>query len=99
MVNQPKKRGAQIGSKNAWKEKVGYSGIHKWIVKERKTPSYCEHCKISKAPKLPKDRIRKRSYFQWANISGEYKRDVTDWVRLCWSCHCKYDKAIERINK
>ena len=29
--------------------------------------------------------------FEWANISGEYKRDLNDWMNLCVSCHKKYD--------
>lgn len=28
----------------------------------------------------------------WANISGKYLRDITDWVRLCVSCHKYFDK-------
>lgn len=29
--------------------------------------------------------------FEWANKSGDYKRDLSDWLRLCISCHRKYD--------
>ena len=32
----------------------------------------------------------------WANISGEYKRDLFDYMRLCVPCHKRYD--LERIN-
>jgi len=28
----------------------------------------------------------------WHNISGEYKRDVSDWIRLCAKCHKKEHK-------
>lgn len=79
------------------KDKVSYSGIHKWIVLKRGNPNYCEECKISKYPRRPKGRVYKRSPFQWANISGEYKRELTDWKRLCASCHCKLDNKISNI--
>lgn len=34
----------------------------------------------------------KKRYFQWANISGEYLRIVSDWKQLCVKCHKKFDK-------
>jgi len=37
----------------------------------------------------------KKRTFAWANISGEYKQDRSDWKMMCYSCHKKYD--IERI--
>ncbi len=64
-------------------DKVGYRGLHNWIEKERGKPHYCEHCK--------KDKLAHRQY-HWANVSGEYRRDVSDWIRLCVKCHKKYDK-------
>ncbi len=34
--------------------------------------------------------------FEWANKSGEYKRDLTDWIRLCTPCHAKYDDYVNK---
>jgi len=61
-------------------DEVGYAGVHHWIKRELGSPKYCEHCKSTK----------KKTY-HWSNISGKYLRDVTDWQRLCVSCHSKYD--------
>src|SRR5438128_11421542 len=64
-----------------WKgDKVGYFGLHLWVNRKLGRPSLCESCKTKKAKK-----------FEWANKSGEYKRDLEDWLRLCTSCHRKYD--------
>lgn len=41
----------------------------------------CEHCKST---------TKKR--YEWANASGDYLRNLSDWIRLCKSCHIKYDK-------
>ena len=62
-------------------DKVGYSGIHIWIAKELGKPALCEHCGTTDAP-----------MYDWANKTGKYLRDISDWLRLCRSCHMKYDK-------
>ena len=64
-----------------WKgQGAGYVAIHKWVANKLGKPKYCEHCKTIKAKR-----------YHWANISGEYKRDVSDWQRLCVKCHSQYD--------
>ena len=75
---------SKLGSNHwNWKgEEVGYIGIHHWVKKLLGRPKYCEHCKMS---------YKKR--YEWANISGEYKRDPLDWKRLCTSCHKIYDNS------
>jgi len=80
---------------NKWKGKnVGYRALHDWIVRQKGRPQFCEICKRSAAPttrsrgKPPK----KKDYFEWANISKEYKRSLNDWKRLCVKCHKRYDK-------
>jgi len=68
-----------------WKgDKAGYVALHMWIVKNYGNANCCENvdCK-SKNPKR----------FEWANISGEYKRDREDYIMLCPSCHRKKDKG------
>lgn len=81
------KKGELSNEKNPlWKGKdVSYSGAHHWIARHRGKPHYCEHCKRSD--------LGHRQY-NWANISGEYKRDLNDYIRLCAKCHKKYDATL-----
>lgn len=66
-----------------WKgESAGYTAKHNWARKYLGEPDFCEHCK----------RTDMGSY-QWANISGNYLRKASDWLRLCPSCHKKYDNG------
>jgi hypothetical protein len=59
-----------------------YDDIHRWIKVEKGQSNKCEYCK-----KIYKN----LSHMHWANKSGEYKKDVNDWLRLCRWCHKKYD--------
>jgi len=63
-----------------------YSKVHYWIKKEYGRPIKCEDSECSyKNPKR----------YEWANISGEYKYERSDWMQLCPSCHRKYDITDE----
>lgn len=64
--------------------RTAYVGVHKWVSREFGQPSICEHCNKSNlfAQKI-----------HWANISGDYMRERSDWLRLCVSCHKLYDLA------
>lgn len=74
---------------NNWKgDSVGYGGLHDWIKKSLGEPSNCEECG---------DNEQKR--YEWANISGEYKRDFSDWIRLCVKCHRKKDDWVNKAIK
>ena len=64
-------------------DKVSYPALHTWIRNKLGTPNYCTKCDGKKAKR-----------FDWANISREYKRDVNDFIRLCRSCHKKYDMGF-----
>lgn len=67
-----------------WKgDKVGYFALHQWVNKKLGKPGKCEKC--------GKDGL-KRKQIHWANISGNYKRDINDWIRLCSRCHYFFDK-------
>ena len=70
------------GKKNwNWKgDKVGLPALHDWIRRQLGNPSVCAHCGTKTATK-----------YDWANISREYKRDISDWMRLCRPCHRNYD--------
>lgn len=62
---------------NLWKgDKVGYCALHRWVRKQLGIPTFCNN---------NLNHISKR--FVWANISGEYKRDLNDWHSLCNSCN------------
>ena len=63
---------------------VGYEALHAWIYRRLGQPQSCSVCKIT-------DKSRK---YHWANISGEYKRDLSDWKRLCVPCHKIFDKVF-----
>jgi hypothetical protein len=66
-----------------WKgDKVSYAGLHIWVRKHLGTPRKCQHCKNST--------LQHRQY-HWANKSRQYKRELSDWVRLCVKCHKLYD--------
>ena len=59
---------------------VGYQGVHRWINIVAGQPSHCVHCKTTEDRK-----------YQWANVSGKYRRDINDFIRLCVPCHKRYD--------
>lgn len=70
-------------------DSVGYSGVHTWIRKVLGQPKKCEYCGTTE-----------RKMYHWANISREYKRETSDWARLCVPCHSKFDRnkiQLERI--
>lgn len=62
------------------KEGIGYGGIHRWVVRQLGKPQKCSKCNTIKYHR-----------YEWANISRKYKRELTDWIRLCVPCHRKYD--------
>jgi hypothetical protein len=70
-----------IGSINpSWKgDEVGYGALHDYIKDRLIRPDQCQNCSSSR-------------FIQLSNISGEYKRDITDWQWLCAKCHYHYDR-------
>ena len=65
---------------------IGYTALHIWVRKQLGRPEKCTACeKIGEIVKM-------RWSIQYANISGEYKRDLTDWRPLCIPCHVAFDK-------
>lgn len=75
---------SRIGENNPnWKgDKAGYLAKHMWAYKNLGKPDVCEHCGKSGLSGYS---------INWANKSGKYLRKVEDWLRLCVSCHRKYD--------
>ena len=66
-----------------WKgDNVGLTALHQWVKKRLVRSKYCKDCKVALAVDL-------------ANISQEYKRDLSDWEWLCRKCHMKKDGRLE----
>lgn len=73
----------QWGEKNhQWKgEMASYKAMHQRLQARFGTPKRCEQCGTTD---------RRRSY-DWANMTGHYG-DISDYQRLCRSCHWKTDR-------
>lgn len=68
---------------HSWKgDSVGYHGIHHWIANLLGRPTKCDICGTTTAKK-----------FEWANKDHKYSRKKEDWMRVCTSCHRRYDYA------
>jgi hypothetical protein len=65
-------------------EVTNYGLIHKRIRRWFGTPNECENCGDTTSTK-----------FEWANISGEYQLERSDWARLCCKCHRRYDFGVK----
>lgn len=65
---------------------VGYGALHEWVRRWLGKPNKCENCGAT-------DKKR----YEWANISGDYLRDLGDWARLCKSCHCLIDNVGNKV--
>jgi hypothetical protein len=91
--SKQKLRLANLGERNSsWKDGVGYSGLHKWINRNKPKPQsgLCEIC-------------NNRPLHDDANITGIYNRDFKNWKYTCHSCNIKSDfengtRRIENIS-
>lgn len=68
---------------------LSYTAVHKRLRRDRGTPSECEHCGTTTAKK-----------FEWAfagegHERGAYSADLTEYIRLCTSCHLRFDRGKE----
>ena len=83
---QDRQRNQPRGEKSpSWKgDKAGLSALHIWVKKNLIKPQTCQDCNQPKPLDL-------------ANISQEYKRDLSDWEWLCRSCHMKKDGRLEKL--
>ncbi len=79
-------KGKLVGKNHPqWKGKnATYTSIHCWVIQKKGTPAFCNHC--------GKKGGRSRLY-NWANKDHKYRRVLDDYIRLCVSCHKKYDKT------
>lgn len=79
-----KNRGSHNG--NWVGEKITYNGLHTWVRRHKTLLEICELC-------------RKKKAYDFANISGAYKRDVNDFVCVCRSCHMVGDGRIKNLKQ
>jgi len=79
------------GEKNYnWKgDSVKYRALHNWVERNLGKPNICTDCFI----------FGEGHQMHWANISKEYKREISDWKRLCPSCHGKFDKKTLEVKE
>lgn len=79
---------SKMGERNPmWKgDAVGKKSIHQWIIRRFPKPEFCSDCKIKKP-------------YDLANISQEYKRDLSDWEWLCRTCHMTKDGRLNLIHQ
>ena len=74
-----------------WKgDNVGYHGIHAWLKRHFGHADRCEFSSCNKKSKV----------FEWALRKGfKYERKRQNFIRLCGSCHKKYDKDLRKSKK
>jgi len=60
-----------------------YTRAHRYIYQACGKAKQCEECGSKDG-----------NYYQWANLSGEYRHDLADWRQMCPTCHKNYDTAL-----
>jgi hypothetical protein len=60
-------------------DEVKYAALHNWLRKHLGKPTICAHCN------------KEGAHHDWANVDHKYRRVAEDYLRLCESCHYKYD--------
>jgi hypothetical protein len=74
-----------------WKgDDVSYDVLHLWVRYNKKKTGVCSHC-----GRTPEPRGNRKYGTEWANVSGEYRRDLNDFIELCRPCHTKFDERRE----
>jgi hypothetical protein len=72
-----------------WKgESASYAAHHHWIKRWGVRTGICSQCGVT-----PPARGIRTVGTEWANISGQYLRDVSDYVELCPRCHRRRDRG------
>lgn len=63
-----------------------YRMLHYWVEKQLGKPSHCVNCETLTAKR-----------YEWANVSGDYLKDISDWERLCTRCHRLIDFQLKPV--
>ena len=70
-----------------WKgNKAGYSALHAWVKSRLPKTDNCECCNDSKP-------------YDLANVSQQYRRNLSDWEWLCRRCHMLKDGRIYNLKQ
>lgn len=72
------------GNKSHWLgENASYRARHRYFTVRFGNVSFCSICEKT-------DRKR----YEWANTreDGQYTRNIDDYIRLCHSCHIRFDR-------
>ena len=79
---------SKLADKNQqWRgDKVGYYGFHGWVKTHLVKPQLCQRCFNGPA-------------YDLANVTGIYKRDLTNWKYLCRKCHMWFDGRLSARDK
>lgn len=62
----------------------GYANLHTWVRNHLGKPVECWCCGS-----------KSKQRYHWANVSGNYSKDLQDWVSLCVPCHYDFDGRSE----
>lgn len=66
-----------------WKgDDAGYGAKHRQMYRHHGKASECENCHIKNATR-----------YEWANLSGKYIRERSDYMQLCKKCHLGLDRS------
>lgn len=69
-----------------WKgEHASYMAIHNWLRRHKQKSGVCSDC-------------GKSARTDWANISGEYRRELGDYRELCRGCHVAQDRERDPVS-
>ena len=97
-----KGHGGFSGDKNGfWKgDDAGYHAIHQWLRANFGRADTCENKKCVYPRKNRGNKtIHAPSGYEWALKHGMlYTHTRENFIRLCASCHKKYDQKIEEID-
>lgn len=84
------KKGKHYSPATEFKEKEGelsYVGLHEWVYRKLGMAKRCINGHEAKI-------------YYWGNISGDYKKEISDWHELCPKCNQKDGIKIHpRFNK
>ena len=86
---------AKLKGENApnWKSVVGKARVHHWLYEQYGGPMECERVKGMECRGTS-------ACYDWALIRGKkYERKRENFLRLCRSCHRRYDSTPELIKK
>ena len=59
-----------------------YKQLHKWVNRKMQRTGTCAQCGATPPP-----RADGRAGTDWANVSGRYMRELSDWRELCHPCN------------